>query len=39
MPDVSYLAKYAPFKAFDGVDLEALGSVGEEKTVRRDCPP
>ena len=36
MPDVSYLAKYAPFKSFDGGDLEALGSVGSEKTVRKD---
>jgi CRP-like cAMP-binding protein len=36
MPDVSYLAKYPPFKSFDGNDLEALGSVGEEKTVRKD---
>ena len=36
MPDVSYLAKYAPFKTFDGNDLEALGSVGEEKTVKKD---
>ncbi len=36
MPDVSYLAKYAPFKTFDGNDLEALGSVGEEKSVKKD---
>ncbi len=36
MPDVSYLAKYGPFKSFDGNDLEALGSVGEEKTVKKD---
>ena len=36
MPDVSYLAKYAPFKSFDGNDLEAMGSVGEEKTVKKD---
>jgi CRP-like cAMP-binding protein len=36
MPDVSYLAKYPPFKSFDGNDLEALGSVGEEKAVRKD---
>ena len=36
MPDVSYLAKYPPFKSFDGEDLSALGSVGEEKAVRKD---
>jgi len=36
MPDVSYLAKYAPFKTFDGNDLEAMGSAGEEKTVKKD---
>ncbi len=36
MPDVSYLSKYAPFKTFDGNDLEALGSVGEEKTVKKE---
>jgi hypothetical protein len=30
MPEVTYLAKYSPFKSFDGNDLEALGSVGEE---------
>ncbi len=36
MPDVSYLAKYPPFKSFDGTDLEALGMVGEEKTVRKE---
>lgn len=36
MPDVTYLAKYAPFKTFDGNDLEALGSVGEEKTAKKD---
>jgi CRP-like cAMP-binding protein len=36
MPDVTYLAKYSPFKTFDGNDLEALGSVGEEKTVKKD---
>ena len=36
MPDVSYLAKYAPFKTFDGSDLEALGTVGEEKSVKKD---
>jgi CRP/FNR family cyclic AMP-dependent transcriptional regulator len=36
MPDVSYLAKYPPFKSFDGNDLDALASVGEEKTVKKD---
>lgn len=36
MPDVSYLAKYPPFKTFDGNDLEALGSAGEEKVVKKD---
>ena len=36
MPDVSYLAKYPPFKSFDGNDLEAMGSVGEEKTVKKE---
>lgn len=36
MPDVSYLAKYPPFKTFDGNDLEALGSAGEEKAVKKD---
>ena len=36
MPDVSYLAKYPPFKTFDGNDLEAIGSAGEEKTVKKD---
>lgn len=36
MPDVSYLSKYPPFKSFDGTDLEALGSVGEEKAVKKD---
>ncbi|HEY5040217.1 MAG TPA: cyclic nucleotide-binding domain-containing protein [bacterium] len=36
MPDVSYLAKYPPFKTFDGNDLEALGFVGEEKAVKKD---
>ena len=36
MPDVSYLAKYPPFKTFDGSDLEALGSVGEEKTFQKE---
>jgi CRP/FNR family cyclic AMP-dependent transcriptional regulator len=36
MPDVSYLAKYGPFKSFDGTDLEALGSVGQEKTYQKD---
>ncbi len=36
MPDVSYLAKYPPFKTFDGSDLEALGSVGEEKSYKKD---
>jgi len=36
MPDVTYLAKYSPFKSFDGNDLEALGSVGEEKAIKKD---
>jgi CRP-like cAMP-binding protein len=36
MPDVSYLAKYGPFKAFDGNDLTALGSMGEDKTAKKD---
>ena len=36
MPDVSYLAKYPPFRSFDGADLEAMGSVGEEKTVKKE---
>jgi CRP-like cAMP-binding protein len=36
MPDVSYLAKYPPFKTFDGTDLTALGTVGEEKTYKKD---
>jgi CRP/FNR family transcriptional regulator, cyclic AMP receptor protein len=36
MPDVTYLAKYPPFKSFDGTDLEAMGSVGEEKSVKKD---
>lgn len=36
MPDVSYLAKYPPFRSFDGGDLEAMGSVGEEKTVKKE---
>jgi CRP-like cAMP-binding protein len=36
MPDVNYLTKYAPFKSFDGNDLEALGSVGEEKLIKKD---
>ncbi len=36
MPDVSYLAKYAPFKTFDGNDLEAMGMAGEEKVIKKD---
>ncbi len=36
MADVSYLTKYTPFKSFDGNDLSALGSVGEEKTFAKD---
>lgn len=36
MPDVSYLSKYPPFKGFDATDLSALGSVGEEKSIRKD---
>lgn len=36
MPDVTYLAKYSPFKTFDGNDLEALGTFGEEKTFKKD---
>ena len=36
MPDVTYLAKYAPFKSFDGNDLTALGTEGEEKTYQKD---
>ena len=36
MPDVSYLSKYPPFRSFDGADLEAMGSVGEEKVIRKD---
>ncbi len=36
MPDVSYLSKYPPFKGFDDNDLTALGSVGSEKTFRKD---
>jgi CRP/FNR family transcriptional regulator, cyclic AMP receptor protein len=36
MPDVSYLAKYPPFKSFDGGDLEAMGAVGEEKAIKKD---
>jgi CRP/FNR family cyclic AMP-dependent transcriptional regulator len=36
MPDIGYLSKYAPFKNFDGHDLEALASVGEEKTYQKD---
>jgi CRP-like cAMP-binding protein len=36
MPDVSYLAKYPPFRSFDGGDLEAMGAVGEEKTVKKE---
>jgi CRP/FNR family transcriptional regulator/CRP/FNR family cyclic AMP-dependent transcriptional regulator len=36
MPDVSYLAKYPPFKTFDGTDLTALGTVGEEKAYKKD---
>ncbi len=35
MPDVSYLAKYPPFKSFDGTDLEAMGLAGVEKTVNQ----
>ena len=36
MPDVSYLAKYPPFKSFDGTDLAALAGVGEEKGFKKD---
>ena len=36
MPDLSYLAKYPPFKTFDAADLEALGSVGQEKAYKKD---
>jgi len=36
MPDVSYLSHYPPFKSFDANDLSALGSVGVEKSVRKD---
>jgi len=36
MPDVSYLSNYAPFKNFDGNDLSALGSTGEEKSYQKD---
>jgi CRP-like cAMP-binding protein len=36
MPDVSYLSKYAPFKSFDGTDLEALASVGQEKVYKKE---
>jgi len=36
MPDVSYLAKYPPFKSFDGTDLEAMGLAGVEKAVKKD---
>lgn len=36
MPDVSYLTKYGPFKALDGNDLTALGSMGEDKTAKKD---
>jgi CRP-like cAMP-binding protein len=36
MPDVSHLAKYSPFRTFDGNDLQALGTVGEEKIVKKD---
>jgi CRP-like cAMP-binding protein len=36
MPDVTYLAKYPPFKTFDGNDLDALGSFGLEKTIKKD---
>lgn len=36
MPDVAYLSKYAPFKSFDGADLESLGSVGQEKNFKKD---
>ena len=36
MPDVTYLSNYTSFKSFDKNDLEALGSVGEEKTLEKD---
>jgi CRP-like cAMP-binding protein len=36
MPDLSYLAKYPPFKTFDATDLEALGSMGQEKTYKKE---
>lgn len=36
MPDVSYLAKYPPFKTFDGADLGSLGAVGVEKLYKKD---
>ncbi|HVM31595.1 MAG TPA: cyclic nucleotide-binding domain-containing protein [bacterium] len=36
MPDISYLSKYPPFKTFDATDLEALGSVGQEKAYKKD---
>ena len=36
MPDVAYLSKYPPFKTFDANDLSSLGSVGEEKSFKKD---
>jgi CRP/FNR family cyclic AMP-dependent transcriptional regulator len=36
MPDVTYLAKYPPFKTFDGGDLTAMGAIGEEKNYAKD---
>ncbi len=36
MPDLSYLTKYGPFKSFNGNDLEALASIGEEIPVKKD---
>jgi CRP-like cAMP-binding protein len=36
MPDVTYLAKYPPFKTFDGGDLTAMGTIGEEKNYAKD---
>jgi CRP/FNR family cyclic AMP-dependent transcriptional regulator len=36
MPDVTYLAKYPPFKTFDGGDLTAMGAIGEEKNYSKD---
>lgn len=36
MPNLAYLAQYPPFKSFTAEDLTALGSVGTEKSYRKE---